>query len=303
MKRFKYLIAILLFSFSLVVNAEVVTYERTKENYRVPSDIEVNSTNEWNVLNTPSVDQDVKVYDFANLLSDSQEKSLFNSIIRFTNKTGLEAVIATIDDNPGKTVRDEAADFYDYNYFKKNGIIFLIDMEVREYAIVTTGSAMDVYPNTEIDLMLDNVYPYMVNKNYFSACNTFLEDIERYFSVQEDDYYYDETSDSYVKKQSLGSRALNAFFGAGIVATVVILIMLFQCRMVRKANSSRSYLVEETKKIDNLGEIKTGSHTSRVRIQTSSGSSGGSYRSGGGSRSSSFRGSSGRSHGGGSRRF
>ena len=42
MKRFKYLIAILLFSFSLVVNAEVVTYERTKENYRVPSDIEVN---------------------------------------------------------------------------------------------------------------------------------------------------------------------------------------------------------------------------------------------------------------------
>ena len=70
MKRFKYLIAILLFSFSLVVNAEVVTYERTKENYRVPSDIEVNSTNEWNVLNTPSVDQDVKVYDFANLLSD-----------------------------------------------------------------------------------------------------------------------------------------------------------------------------------------------------------------------------------------
>ena len=303
MKRFKYLIAILLFSFGLVVNAEVVTYERTKENYRVPSDIEVNSTNEWNVLNTPSVDQDVKVYDFANLLSDSQEKSLFNSIVRFTNKTGLEAVIATIDDNPGKSVRDEAADFYDYNYFKTNGIIFLIDMEVREYAIVTTGSAMDVYLNTEIDIMLDNVYPYMVNKNYYSACNTFLEDIDRYYSVQEDDYYYDETSDSYVKKQSIGSRALNAFFGAGIVATVVILIMLFQCRMVRKANSSRSYLVEETKKIDNLGEIKTRSHTSRVRIQTSSGSSGGSYRSGGGSRSSSFRGSSGRSHGGGSRRF
>ena len=170
-------------------------------------------------------------------------------------------------------------------------------MEVREYAIVTTGSAMDVYLNTEIDIMLDNVYPYMVNKNYYSACNTFLEDIDRYYSVQEDDYYYDETSDSYVKKQSIGSRALNAFFGAGIVATVVILIMLFQCRMVRKANSSRSYLVEETKKIDNLGEIKIRSHTSRVRIQTSSGSSGG------GSRSSSFSGSSGRSHSGGSRRF
>lgn len=294
MKKFKYLIAILLFSFSLVVNAEVVTYERTKENYRVPSDITVSQYNEKDILNTPSVDESIKVYDFANLLSDSQEKSLFNSIVRFTNKTGLEAVIATIDDNPGKSVRDEAADFYDYNYFKTNGIIFLIDMDVREYSIVTTGSAMNVYLNTEIDIMLDNVYPYMANKNYYSACNSFMEDIDRYYSVQEDDYYY---GDSYGKKQSIGSRVLNAFFGAGIVATVVILIMLFQCRMVRKANSSRSYLVEETKKIDNLGEIKTGSHTSRVRIQTSSGSSGG------GSRSSSFSGSSGRSHGGGSRRF
>ena len=59
MKRFKYLIAIILFSCSLVVNAEVLTYERTKENYRVPSDITVNSSNENAVLSTPSVDESV----------------------------------------------------------------------------------------------------------------------------------------------------------------------------------------------------------------------------------------------------
>ena len=95
----------------------------------------------------------------------------------------------------------------------------------------------------------------------------------------------------------------DALCGSSIVTLIVILIMVFQCRMVKKASSSRNYLVEDTKKIDNLGEFKIGSHTTKVRIQTSSGSSGGSYRSGGGSRSSSFRGSSGRSHGGGSRRF
>ena len=303
MKKFKYLIALILFSCTLVVNAEVVTYERTKENYRVPSDITVSSVNEGKVLNTPSVDESVKVYDFANLLSDSQEQILFNSIIRYTNKTGLEAVIVTIEDNPGKTVKDEAADFYDYNYFKKDGVIFLIDMEVREYAVVTTGNAQNTYTNTEIDIILDNIYPYMAGRNYFSACTTFLNEIDKYFSIQEDDYYYDEDYDVYVKKHSIAARAFNAFLGAVIATVIIILIMVFQCRMVKKASSSRNYLVEETKKIDNLGEIKTGSHTSKIRIQTSSGSGGGSYRSGGGSRSSSFRGSSGRSHGGGSRRF
>ena len=300
MKKFKYLIALILFSCTLVVNAEVVTYERTKENYRVPSDITVSSVNEGKVLNTPSVDESVKVYDFANLLSDSQEQILFNSIIRYTNKTGLEAVIVTIEDNPGKTVKDEAADFYDYNYFKKDGVIFLIDMEVREYAVVTTGNAQNTYTNTEIDYFMtekdDQFYPYMAGRNYFSACTTFLNEIDKYFSIQEDDYYYDEDYDVYVKKHSIAARAFNAFLGAVIATVIIILIMVFQCRMVKKASSSRNYLVEETKKIDNLGEIKTGSHTSKIRIQTSSGSSGGSS-------SSSFRGSSGRSHGGGSRRF
>ncbi len=302
MKRFKYLIAIILFSCSLVVNAEVLTYERTKENYRVPSDITVNSSNENAVLSTPSVDESVKVYDFAELLNDSQEDDLYDSIIRFTNKTGLDVVIATIDDNPGKTIKDEAADFYDYNYFKTNGVIFMIDMEIREYAIVTSGSGMSTYTNSEIDYMLDNVYPYIAGKNYYSAFRTFLSDLDTYYSTQDNSYDYDEYELD--GNGTILNRIFSALMGAGITTLVIILVMVFQCRMVRKANSSRSYLVEETKKIDNLGEIKTGSHTTKTRIQSSSsGGSSGGYRGGGGSRSSSFRGSSGRSHSGGSRRF
>lgn len=300
MKKIKYLLAVLLFSLSLVVNAKVETYERTKENYRVPSDVTVSQYNERDVLSTPSVDESKKVYDFAELLSDSQENSLYDSIIKFINNTGLDAVIVTTNDNPGKTVKNEAADFYDYNYFRKNGVIFLIDMDIREYTIVTTGSAMDVYTNTEIDIMLDNIYTYMAGKNYYSACRTFIEGLDDFYGEQNEDYYYGESDEV---TPFLG-RVMQSFLGAGITTLVIILIMVFQCRMVRKANSSRSYLVEETKKIDNLGEIKTGSHTTKTRIQSSSsGGSSGSFRSSGGSRSSSFRGSSGRSHSGGSRRF
>lgn len=302
MKRFKYLIAIILFSCSLVVNAEVLTYERTKGNYRVPSDITVNSSNENAVLSTPSVDESVKVYDFAGLLNNSQEDDLYDSIIRFTNKTGLDVVIVTIDDNPGKTIKDEAADFYDYNYFKTNGIIFMIDMEIREYAIVASGSGMSTYTDSEIDYMLDNAYPYIAGKNYYSAFRAFLSDLDTYYSTQDNSYDYDEYDLD--GNGTILNRIFSALMGAGITTLVIILVMVFQCRMVRKANSSRSYLVEETKKIDNLGEIKTGSHTTKTRIQSSSsGGSSGSFRSGGGSRSSSFRGSSGRSHSGGSRRF
>ena len=302
MKRFKYILGVLLFGLCLVVNAQVVTYERTKDNYRVPSDITVSSSNEDAVLSTPSVDESIKVYDFANLLSDSEERNLYNSIIKYMNNTGLEAVIVTVDDNPGKTIKNEAADFYDYNYFNSDGVIFLIDMDIREFSIVTSGRAMDVYPNVEVDVVLDNIYPYMAGGNYYKACNAFINDINKYYSEDADDYnYYGEVQQH--EREVFLSRIFNAFLGAGISTFVIILIMVFQCRMVRKANSSKSYLVEETKKIDDLGEIKTGSHTTKVRIQSSSSGGSSSGRSGGGSRSSSFRSSSGRSHGGGSRRF
>jgi uncharacterized protein len=302
MKRLKYILGVLLFSLCLVVNAEVVTYERTKDNYRVPSDIVVDSSNEREVLKTPSVDESVKVYDFADLLSESEERNLYNDIIRFINKTGLDVVIATIETNPNKLIKNEAADFYDYNYFKRNGIIFLIDMDIREYTIVTTGTAMDVFTNSEIDYMLDDIYPYMAGKSYNKACNMFINGVNKYYSEQDDDYNYQGEVNLHNRNSKI-KYIFDALCGSAIVTLIVILIMVFQCRMVKKASSSRNYLVEDTKKIDNLGEFKIGSHTTKVRIQTSSGSSGGSYRSGGGSRSSSFRGSSGRSHGGGSRRF
>ena len=60
--------------------------------------------------------------------------------------------------------------------------------------------------------------------------------------------------------------------------------------MVKKANSSRGYLNEETKVIKPICDMFIGSNISKVRIDTDSSSGGGSSRSSG---------SSGRSHGGG----
>ena len=80
--------------------------------------------------------------------------------------------------------------------------------------------------------------------------------------------------------------------------------MAFQNRMVKKANSSKSFLNNETKVITTISDIFLGSTTTKVRIETSSSSGSGGMRGGSGGRSSGMRSSSsGGSFRGGSRRF
>ena len=108
------------FCFLGICNAEIKTYDRNSlVHYGVNKKWEINSSNLDNVLNTYAVDADDKIYDFADILSSSDEYSLKNLIDNYTKTTGFELVILTdsfynaTDDENG----DYAQDFYDYNDF------------------------------------------------------------------------------------------------------------------------------------------------------------------------------------------
>ena len=225
------------------------------------------------------------------MFSDSEEKKLYNDIYKYTNKTSYEAVIVTTYDNNGKHVEDYAMDFYEDNNFREDGIIFVIDMLDRGYTMMVHGAAIDTYTDSDIDYILDELYYDMRDGDYYGAASNFLSLSTKYYS-NDSSYSYGgtvSTEDMTIWLKLLGYPL--------IVTVIVILIMAFQNRMVKKANSSKSFLNNETKVITTISDIFLGSTTTKVRIDTSS-SSGSSGRSSG-MRSS----SSGGSFRGGSRRF
>ncbi len=243
------------------------------------------------------VDTDDKVYDFANLFSDSEENKLYNDIYKYTNKTSYEAVIVTTYDNNGKHVEDYAMDFYEDNGFREDGIIFVIDMLDRGYTMMVHGAAIDTYTDNDIDYILDELYYDMADGDYYDAASNFLSLSTKYYSSN--------SSYSYGSNVSTGDMMIwLKLFGYPLIVTIiVILIMAFQNRMVKKANSSKSFLNNETKVITTISDIFLGATTTKVRIDTDS-SSGGGMRGGSGGRSSGMRSSSsGGSFRGGSRRF
>jgi uncharacterized protein len=305
MKKYSVLlIGILMFIIPTFVFASTTVYERDENNLQVWDDIDTSDDNVvYSILNTPKVDENEKVYDFADLFSEFEEEELYDSIREYIDEFNSDMVIVTINDNNKRSAQEYAQDFYDYNYFGKgdkyDGIIFLIDMDTREMWISTTGETQLMYDNYRIERILDYCYNKISNDDYFGTASVFVSRASYYASQGKpssaDDYYIDENGDL-VRKKSV--NWILTIIVSLIIPSITLWVYISKHKGIKIAESADEYLIKKNcvagKKIDSF--LTT--HTSKIYTGSSSSSGGG--RSGG---FSSSRGSSGRSHGGGGRRF
>ena len=282
--------------------ASTTTFNRTKDNYLVPSDIEVSSGNESAVLNTPAVNADEKIYDFANLLTDSEEEKLYEEVVDYIDDSSFDLVIVTIDYNNKGSAMEYADDFFDYNDFginsSRDGLLMLIDMDNREVYISTSGQAIKMYSDVRIDNIIDAGFGYLGNGKYYSCFDSMINQT-RYYSNQE---YPSSNNNLNIGEYGNASYVrhipyLLVIFFSGFVTLIVSFVLYFKTRSVIKKQNASYYINKNNTNITN-NSIFVGTHTTKVARAESS-SSGGS--SGGGSSFHSS--SSGRSHGGGGRHF
>jgi len=289
MKKRLFLLLVIILSVFWIkdVNASTKTFERTNEDLRVPDYINVTEENKSNILLTPSVDAKEKVYDFADLFDDQEEKDLYDQINKFIKNTNMDLAVVTISYNNKHNAGVYSDDFYDYNNFGRNaskdGILFLIDMSNREIYMTTTGYAINMYDDYRINKSLDQVYKYMTNKNYYQGVSNYISIISNYAKSG---------LPSKKDRKSITSTILISFVISTIITIIIIVILIRKNKMAKKKTTAREYLNKESIIINKLGETLISTHTSRIAVDHSS--------SGG---SSTHSGSSGTSHGGGGHGF
>lgn len=301
MKKIRYfLLTIILFVFCIIpVYASTNTFTRTEDNLLISSDITVTSQNLDNILNTPAIDASEKIYDFADLLTPSEEEKIYQQVNQFINKTNFDLAIVTINDNNKLSAMEYADDFYDYNDFgtdaEYSGILFLIDMDTREIYMSTTGKAIAMYSDSRIDMTLDAIYEEFSERHYMQGITKFVTIIENYDTMglpsnKDSKYAISDTGEIYREFPWL------IVLGAPLAITIIVIgIMIHKNKLVRVATSSREYLDKDSLKMRVVSDRLISTNTVAVPLSTSSSSGGGG--------SSHHSGSSGRSHGGGGHRF
>ena len=233
------------------------------------------------------------IVDDANLLSQSEKNELIEDIENFREKYNMDAVIVTYNDLEGKTPRDYADDYYDYNGYglgnNKSGLLLLIDMDDGKISISTSGDAIEYFTDNRIDSIISDISKYLSNGEYFHACNIFLTDIQYYMDsgVPEGQYTYSEEENTL----KVGLIALGV---AAIVASITCIIVVNSYKNA-KSVSSVNYVDNNSIVFTRRRDTFVNTFTTKTKIEKNNSSGGG--------RSSTHRSSSGNTHGGGGGSF
>ncbi len=289
-----------------VVNASTKTMERnSSNNYGVKKDIIITESNMNNILNTKYVNASEKIYDFSNILTDSEERELKNKIDNFIEKTGMDFVILT-DSVPYYDDHDNAiyaTDFYDYNdfaidYKNYSGVILFRNTYESNpyYGLYTTGDAQLYISYERSESILDDIYDSFVSKRYLAGMSKAIDEVAYYYNAgipsEYEEAYIDENGNIVVPEHyepPLLVAILTGLFATGISTKV----MVSKNKMVYKAKEANEYLKVDTVKYNRQDTRLVSTNTvSRYDPPSSSSSGGGGH---------SFGGSSGIGHSGGGR--
>lgn len=244
------------------------------------------------------------VVDGAGLFTEEQIVTLQQTAQYVSLYTSIQTVIVTTNDTGGRTATAYADDFFDYNGYgygaDRDGILMLIDMDNREVAISTSGIAIRYFTDARLESMLDTIFVYMPDQNYFNAATVFLDDVEHWYNrgIPEDQYNFQRTI----------TAGEWAFAGFGALAAGLSFFLITRRRYRFGAKKSGFNMLSNTRlnlaaQQDSLVN-RTVTHR---RIPRNDGGGGGSFGGGGGGgfsgRSTTHTSSSGRTHGGASRKF
>lgn len=226
-----------------------------------------------------------KVVDQASLLAEDDAASLTTQAQRLTDQYQMDVVILTIPSLNGRYIESYADDYYDSHGYGVgedfSGVLLLIVMDTREWAISTCGKAIAALPDRAIDDLFDVMADDLSNGDYSQAFEAYLTELEDWFRA----YWDDQTVDAgdYLRV------ILVSLVAGAAVGGIAILVMRSQMNTAKAQSGAASYLTDGSFHFTRRSDIFLYSNVSRTRkVQNNS---------------STHSSSSGRSHGGGHGRF
>ena len=143
--------------------------------------------------------------DQEHLLTDAQAETLSKRLREIGSTYQCDVIIATVPDLDGKTAEEYADDFFDYNGYgygatpdqngttvDGDGILLLLAMADRDFAISTSGYAIEAFTDFGIQTYLeDRFLPYLEENDYNSGFNAFADGCEYLLKLAREDVAYD----------------------------------------------------------------------------------------------------------------
>lgn len=217
------------------------------------------------------------VVDDAGLLTEEQLAVLNAEIDRISGEYQVQIRILTVNSIGTQDPQSYADSYFNQNNLgygtKRSGILLLLSMENRDWAVTTNGNADRFISYNDIGNIMDSIAHDLSTGRYYEAFSGYLSGVEKQLELG-------------AIGLSIPVRLLIALGVGLLVAGIVLLILRSQMNTVNAKINAKSYICESSYDLFRCCDFFLYSTTSRVRKEQSSSSSGSS--SGHGGRSGKF---------------
>lgn len=244
------------------------------------------------------------VIDQLEVLTLDQVNQLQQEMDQIREAYDLDVVMVITDRLEGKSSRDFADDYYDFNGYgvgeDASGLLMLINMDDREVWISTTGLAIDIFTDNRLDQLIEGVVGHLGEGDFYAAGITFLANVEGFAQQGVPEGQYREPVEPPTFFQKLVRMMLYwPIYVAGLIISGITTFAASSGHRAGSKTSAAFYRPEGSFALLDKKDHFLRETTRRIRIPKNNNSGGGGLSGGGGiGRSSTHTGSSGRSHGG-----
>ena len=252
---------------------------------------------------------DIKVIDQSHILDTDEKKALTDRINDVVTKYQFDLVILVVNSTDGKDINSYADDYFDENGYgigsQYDGALFILDYIGREMAISTSGYGITVFTDYGIDYVFDELVDDMSAGHYYQAFDKYITLSEKLIRDAKYGTPYDVKQEATEPKNYPMALTIG-ICGGLIIALIVTQNMKSKLKSVKPVNNAGQYIDQNGFVLSNSQDIFLYTTLTKTKIpeptqSSSSSQSHSSSPSRGGS--STHTSSSGRTHGGGSRKF
>lgn len=232
---------------------------------------------------TARADDDMtRMVDWADLLSDEEEAALSERLDEISGRQQFDVVIVTVDSLEGADVTAYADDFFDYNGYgfgdHRDGILFLISMEERDWCISTSGYGITAFTDAGQEYLSDAFLPDLSDGAYAEAFQTFADKCDDYITQAKAGTPYDVDNVPTEPFSPLGAFIIAVGIGF-VVSLIVTGFMRLGLHSVYSEPAADSYMKKDSLRLTKDYELFLYRNVTKNEKPKETSSSGGSVGS------------------------
>ena len=233
-----------------------------------------------------------RLADFADLLDADQKEELEVKLDQISENYDCDVVVDIEESIDGMDPTAYADDFFDYNDYgmgnDKSGILFMLTMSERKWAISTHGEAISIFTDAGQEYITDNIVSYFSDGDYYEGFTQFADLCEKFIVQAQSGEPYD-TGNLPEEEIPFYISFLIALVIGFVIALIVSLVMRSGMKTVHMKPDAADYMKAGSLHINRSRDMFLYHHVTRTEKPKNDNSGGG---------SSTHTSSSGETHGG-----